>query len=101
MIGYSYNTTTNSQLMINKGDRIISMLLLNSHESDMTYQRPDMTTYVCQIRKNKPYTFYIPQTQLDLPLDLPKPSKSPIPQGFPHQNMLKDWVPVDQNLSPH
>ena len=68
MIGYSYNTTTNPQLMINKGDRIISMLLLNSHESDMTYQRPDMTTYVCQIRKDKPNTFFIPQTQLSLPL---------------------------------
>ena len=54
--------------MIKKGDRIISMLLLNSHESDMTYQRPDKTTYVCQIRKNKPDTFYIPETQLSLPL---------------------------------
>ena len=54
--------------MINKGDRIISMLLLNSHESDMTYQRPDTTTYVCQIRKNKPDTFFIPETQLSLPL---------------------------------
>ena len=54
--------------MINKGDRIISMLLLNSHESDMTYQRPDKTTYVCQIRKDKPNTFYIPETQIELPL---------------------------------
>ena len=68
MIGYSYNTTTNPQLIIHKDDRIISMLLLNSHESDMTYQRPDTTTYVCQIRKNKPDTFYIPETQLQLPL---------------------------------
>ena len=68
MIGYSYNTTTNSQLMINKGDRIIQMLLYNTHDSDMTYQRPDKTTYVCQIRKNKPDTFYIPETQLQLPL---------------------------------
>ena len=68
MIGYFYSTITNPQLMINKGDRIIQMLLLNSHESDMTYQRPDMTTYVCRIRKNKPNTFYIPQTQLSLPL---------------------------------
>ena len=68
MIGYSYNTTTNSQLMINKGDRIIQMLLYNTHDSDMTYQRPDKTTYVCQIRKNKPDTFYIPETQLSLPL---------------------------------
>ena len=69
MIGYSYNTTTNSQLMINKGDRIIQMLLYNSHDSDMTYQRPDKTTYVCQIRKNQPDTFYIPETQLELVLE--------------------------------
>jgi hypothetical protein len=68
MIGYSYNTTTNSQLMINKGDRIIQMLLYNTHDSDMTYQRPDKTTYVCQIRKDKPNTFFIPETQLQLPL---------------------------------
>ena len=54
--------------MIQKEDRIISMLLLNSHESDMTYQRPDKTTYVCQIRKDTPNTFFIPQTQLELPL---------------------------------
>ena len=68
MIGYSYNTTTNSQLMINKGDRIIQMLLYNTHDSDMTYQRPDKTTYVCQIRKNKPNNFYIPETQIELPI---------------------------------
>ena len=54
--------------MINKDDKIVSMLLINSHESDMTYQRPDSTTYVCQIRKNKPDTFYIPETQLELNL---------------------------------
>ena len=52
--------------MIQKGDRIISMLLISSHDSDMTYQRPDTTTYVCQIRKNQPDTFYIPETQLSL-----------------------------------
>ena len=54
--------------MINKGDKIISMLLLNSHESDMTYVRPDKTIYVCQIRKHKEDTFYIPETQLELNL---------------------------------
>ena len=53
-------------MKIHKNDKIISMLLLNSHESDMTYQRPDSTTYVCQIRKNKEDTFYIPETQLSL-----------------------------------
>ena len=93
--------------MINKDDRIISMLLYNSHESDMTYQRPDKTTYVCQIRKDKPNTFYIPQTQLELSLDLPKPPKPPIPQGFHHQNILekkygKDWKPTpNPDLEPH
>ena len=54
--------------MIQKGDRIIRMLLYSTHDSDMTYQRPDMTTYVCQIRKDKPDTFYIPETQLELPI---------------------------------
>ena len=94
--------------MIKKGDRIISMLLINSHESDMTYQRPDKTTYVCQIRKNKPNTFYIPQTQLSLPIDLPKTvSKPPISPDAPHLNILKkhygeDWKPIpDPNLQPH
>ena len=83
------------------------MLLYNSHESDMTYQRPDMTTYICQIRKNKSDTFRIPQTQLSLPLNLPKPSLPTIPQGFPHQNILKkyygeDWIPLPQKgLEPH
>ena len=93
--------------MINKGDKIISMLLYNSHDSDMTYQRPDMTTYVCQIRKDKPNTFYIPQTQLELPINLPKPITPNIPQGFPHQNILqrfygKDWEPTpNPDLQPH
>jgi hypothetical protein len=92
--------------MINKDDKIISMLLYNSHESDMTYQRPDSTTYICQIRKNKDDTFRIPETQLSLPLTLPEPPKPSIPQGFPHQDMLKkyygdDWVPKSRNLPPH
>ena len=55
-------------MKIHKNDKIISMLLFNSHESDMLYQRPDSTTYVCQIRKNKDDTFYIPETQLKLNL---------------------------------
>ena len=59
---------TLSLTMIKKGDRIIQMLLYSSHDSDMTYQRPDKTTYVCQIRKDKPDSFYIPETQLELPL---------------------------------
>jgi len=93
--------------MINKEDHIIQMLLYNTHDSDMTYQRPDKTTYVCRIRKDKPNTFYIPQIQLELPLDLPTPPKPPIPQGFPHQNILdkyygSDWIPKSNpDLLPH
>ena len=94
--------------MINKGDRIISMLLHNSHDSDMTYQRPDKTTYVCQIRKDKPNTFFIPQTQLELPLNLPVPrSKPPISSDAPHINILQkyygeNWKPTSNpHLQPH
>ena len=94
--------------MIQKGDRIISMLLHNSHESDMTYQRPDKTTYVCQIRKNKPNTFFIPQTQLELPLNLHKTvSKPPISKDAPHINILdkyygENWkLTPNPNLKPH
>ena len=90
--------------MIQKGDRIISMLLHNSHDSDMTYQRPDKTTYVCQIRKDKPNTFFIPQTQLQLNIDLPTPPK---PKVNPRKSILKqyygeDWKPIPvPNLAPH
>tara|TARA_B100000902_G_scaffold50683_1_gene57423 strand:+ start:60 stop:344 length:285 start_codon:yes stop_codon:yes gene_type:complete len=94
--------------MIQEGDRIIQMLLYNSHDSDMTYQRPDKTTYVCQIRKDKPNTFFIPQTQLELSLNLPNTySKPPISTDAPHINILKkyygeNWKPIpDPNLQPH
>ena len=94
--------------MINKDDKMISMLLLNSHESDRLFQRPDKTTYVCQIRKNKPNTFFIPETQLELPLNLHKTvSKPPISQDAPHINILdkyygKNWkLTPNPNLKPH
>ena len=88
--------------MINKDDKIIQMLLYNSHESDMTYQRPDKTTYICQIRKNKPNTFRIPQTQLELPLNLPKShSKPPISNNAPHLNILERYYGKDWKLKPN
>ena len=94
--------------MIQKGDRIIQMLLYNSHDSDMTYQRPDKTTYVCQIRKDKPNTFFIPQTQLELPLYLPNTySKPSISTDAPHINILQkyygqNWKPIpNPHLQPH
>ena len=95
--------------MIQEGDRIIQMLLYNRHDSDMTYQRPDKTTYVCQIRKDKPNTFFIPQTQLELPINLPTKtvSKPPISSDAPHKNILqkyygKNWkLTPNPNLKPH
>ena len=54
--------------MTNKDDKIRYMVLYNSHESDRVYMRPDGTTYVCQVRKNVPDTYYTPQMQLELPL---------------------------------
>ena len=64
--------------MIEKNDRIIQMLLYNSTESDMTYIRPDNTTYIHHIRKNKPDTFSIPETQLEL-FQSPPPNRDTIP----------------------
>ena len=54
--------------MTNKDDKIRYMVLYNSHESDRVYMRLDGTTYVCQVRKNVPDTYYTPQMQLELPL---------------------------------
>ena len=88
--------------MIQKGDRIIQMLLYSSHDSDMTYQRPDKTTYVCQIRKDKPNTFYIPQTQLELPLNLHKTvSKPTISPDAPHMNILERYYGKNWKLTPN
>ena len=88
--------------MIQEGDRIIQMLLYNSHDSDMTYQRPDKTTYVCQIRKDKPNTFFIPQTQLELPLNLHKTvSKPPISLDAPHINILHKYYGKNWKLTPN
>ena len=55
-------------MYIDKEDKIVEMLLHNSHEGDFTYQRPDSSTYVMCVRKNKENTFYIPTKQLELNL---------------------------------
>ena len=54
-------------MKINKGDKVISMLLLNSHEQDWLFQRPDKTTYVVQHRKDKEDFIYTPESQLEIP----------------------------------
>ncbi len=53
-------------MIIDKRDKIVEMLLLNPHEGDFTYKRPDSTTYVRQVRKKQKDTFYTPTKQLEL-----------------------------------
>tara|TARA_R100000655_G_scaffold6726_1_gene18964 strand:+ start:59 stop:226 length:168 start_codon:yes stop_codon:yes gene_type:complete len=55
-------------MYIDKKDKIVDMLLFNTHDGDFTYKRSDSTTYVMCVRKNKRNTFYIPETQLELNL---------------------------------
>ena len=50
-----------------KEDKVISMLLINPHEQDWLFQRPDSTTYVVQHRKGKEDFIYTPETQLEIP----------------------------------
>ena len=91
-------------MYIDNKDKIVEMLLLNSHEGDFTYKRPDSSTYVRQIRKNKEDTFYTPTKQTEFNLKSKPCSK--LNPNAPHLNILNryygdDWVPIDQNLPPH
>ena len=49
-------------------DKVVSMLLISSSDTDMTYERPDGTQYVLEIRKDKDDYYYIPEHQLNLDL---------------------------------
>ena len=55
-------------MKIDKKDKIVEMLLLTSQDTDYLYKRPDSTTYVRQVRKDKEDVFLIPEMQLELPL---------------------------------
>tara|TARA_R100000781_G_scaffold41469_1_gene28610 strand:+ start:854 stop:1138 length:285 start_codon:yes stop_codon:yes gene_type:complete len=94
-------------MYIDKEDKIVKMLLISPHEGDFTYKRPDSSTYVRQVRKNKDDTFYIPLKQLELELNLESTTKQFKPNlNAPHLNILdryygKGWKLVDQNLPPH
>ena len=95
-------------MKIDKKDKIVEMLLLNPHEGDFTYKRPDSTTYVRRVRKKQKDTFYIPTRQLELELNLTSTTTKPFKpkSNAPHINVLdryygKDWKLVDQNLPPH
>ena len=51
--------------MIEKGDKIVQMVLLNSHEADHLYKKPNGTFYWQHHRKDGD-TFSIPEIQLEL-----------------------------------
>ena len=85
--------------MIEKGDKIMKMLLLSSHEADFLYQKEDGSFYICHHRKSGD-TFSIPEIQLEM-FPPPPPKKIKVNEDAPHHNALeryygKDWKPVPQ-----
>ena len=86
--------------VIEKGDKIVKMLLLSSHEADFLYKKEDGSFYVCHHRKSGD-TFSIPEIQLEM-FPPPPPKKITFTQEqldrAPHHNILekyygKDWTP--------
>ena len=53
--------------MIEKGDKIVEMLLFSPHEADHLYKKPNGTFYWQHHRKDGD-TFSIPEIQLELKL---------------------------------
>ena len=83
--------------MIEKGDKIMKMLLLNSHEADFLYKKEDGTFYTCHHRKGGD-TYSIPEIQLEM-FPPPPPKKIKVNEDAPHHNILeryygKDWKPT-------
>ena len=86
--------------MIEKGDKIVQMVLISPHEADHLFKKPDGTFYWCHHRKSGD-TFSIPEIQLEMfPPEPPKsnpPTEEQIARA-PHLNMLekyygKGWKP--------
>ena len=47
-------------------DKVLSMCLISSSDTDLTYQRPDGTVYVLEIRNKQDDFYYTPETQLNI-----------------------------------
>ncbi len=86
--------------VIEKGDKIVQMVLISPHEADHLFKKPDGTFYWCHHRKSGD-TFSIPEIQLEMfPPEPPKsnpPTEEQIARA-PHLNMLekyygKGWKP--------
>ena len=85
--------------MVEKGDKIVQMLLLSPHEADFLYKKEDGSFYVCHHRKGGD-TFSIPEIQMEM-FPSPPPKKIKVNEDAPHHNALeryygKGWKPVPQ-----
>ena len=47
-------------------DKVVDMLLISSSDTDFTYQRPDGTIYVLEIRHKQEDYYYTPEKQLEM-----------------------------------
>ena len=83
--------------VIEKGDKIVQMVLISPHEADHLFKKPDGTFYWCHHRKGGD-TYSIPEVQLEMfPPEPPK--KVEVGTDAPHHNILekyygKDWKPT-------
>ena len=75
--------------MIEKGDKIVRMVLLSSHEADHLYKKENGTFYWLHHRKSGD-TFSIPEIQLEMfPPEPPKKIK--VNRDAPHHNILEKY----------
>ena len=87
--------------VIEKGDKIVRMVLLSPHEADHLYKKENGTFYWCHHRKSGD-TFSIPEMQTELFPSEPPKSNPPTKEQrarAPHLDMLEkyygyDWKPI-------
>ena len=89
--------------VIEKGDKIVKMVLMSPHEADHLYKKENGTFYWCHHRKSGD-TFSVPEIQMEM-FEPPRPKPHQFTQEqldrAPHHNILekyygKDWKPVPQ-----
>tara|TARA_B100000700_G_scaffold223125_1_gene245971 strand:- start:56 stop:361 length:306 start_codon:yes stop_codon:yes gene_type:complete len=89
-------------LMIEKGDKIVKMVLISSHDADHLYKKPNGTFYWQHHRKDGD-TFSIPEIQLEM-FPPPPPKKITFTQEqldrAPHHNMLEKYYGKDWEVKP-
>lgn len=54
-------------------DKVVDMVLFSTSDTDLTYERPNGTRYVLEIRKEKDDYYYTPDYQLPLFNTKPEP----------------------------